>query len=79
MKLSKVIYVVFAILIAGFFIVLLGAAMENMQVIYFGFVIMAVAFGFDIVYSRCPHCKEYLRHSTWKHCPHCGKELEDRN
>lgn len=76
MKLHKTRKIAFLILFSGFSVVMIGALIKKIDLIYLGFVIMGSSFVFDFIYSKCPHCKGYIRYTSWKHCPHCGKDLK---
>ena len=62
------------LLIAGFFIALLGYLWNPLGIA--GIVIMFLCLVPHFLYNKCPHCGKQLGRNEGEFCQFCGKRLE---
>lgn len=74
MKIRKVQKLRDILLITGLVIMLCANIYVPLLIV--GGVIVCSGLVTHFLYSKCPHCGEYLDRNAAKYCQHCGKELD---
>lgn len=59
--------------VAGFLIVLTGAAIDSEVLSVIGVLVMIIGDAFCIAFCTCPHCGHFLDARADEVCPHCGE------
>ena len=78
MKLSKVLYLSWALIFAAVVLGLAGGILKIDILVYIALFPMAAALIVTLLFWKCPHCGARLPRGlrVYDRCPRCGKELD---